>query len=135
MTIYIHFIFAVLLSQGLLLGCSQRNEHSAALPNEVKETSGIACLNNERFLTINDSGNPLTQNSQTKTGKQLQPIKLLSLSPIRVITAVGVTVARSINTKLTICQRRKRPQLSIINLLNFQIPRCGLIDTTLTLKQ
>ena len=60
MTIYKHFIFAVILSQGLLLGCSQRNEYSAALPKEVNETSGLACLKNDSFLTINDSGNPST---------------------------------------------------------------------------
>jgi hypothetical protein len=39
-----------------LSACSQSLPPSTTLPIEVAETSGLVCLNNRQFLTINDSG-------------------------------------------------------------------------------
>ena len=60
----------LLLCCFLLGSCSQQpdsppDKHAAIdqitvtpLGNEIAETSGLACLDNDQFLTINDSGNP-----------------------------------------------------------------------------
>lgn len=61
----------LLLCGVLLSGCSQQPDQIPQAPAdekvaeqhlsaEIAETSGLACLNNSQFLTINDSGNPAT---------------------------------------------------------------------------
>lgn len=42
----------------VLLACSPKPYHShvVLLPDEIRETSGLACLENGHFLTVNDSG-------------------------------------------------------------------------------
>lgn len=76
MTIYKQQLMAsLLLSQVLLAGCSQQNEHYNALPTAVIESSGLVCRPSQQFLTINDSGNPAiiwTLNAQGKIQAQTQ---------------------------------------------------------------
>lgn len=51
----LQFIKSIIFSFWLS-ACSQSIPPSTTLPIEVAETSGLICLNNQQFLTINDSG-------------------------------------------------------------------------------
>lgn len=60
-------VLTLVISSYFVLSCSQQPDTSALSSNgkpaallidEVKESSGLACLADQRFLTMNDSGNP-----------------------------------------------------------------------------
>ncbi len=75
MTFYKQLSRVLVLSQAFLLGCSQHNEYAAMLPAAVQETSGLACLDNGNFLTINDSGNPAILWEVSGVGKIQRQVK------------------------------------------------------------
>jgi len=70
MTIYQHFSrFTCLVFVLCLMGCTQTIAEPIDLPVEVIETSGLVCRPQQKFITINDSGNAATIWTINKQGQ------------------------------------------------------------------
>jgi hypothetical protein len=57
-----------------IAACSQKPQNSefVLLPDEIRETSALLCLNNGHFLTLNDSGHPSVLFEFDRQGRILQ---------------------------------------------------------------